>query len=77
MSLLEWILSVLLITFYLTCLLTVCRLTFQKGHMVLGLVGIFIPFLWLIGAILPAKTGSQFDIAQQTARNTQYAEYTR
>jgi primosomal protein N' len=38
-------------------------LTFQKGHIVLGIVGIFIPFLWLIGAIIPAKPDSRY--AQQ------------
>jgi hypothetical protein len=43
----------------------VCRLTFEKGHTVLGIVGIFMPFLWLIGAIMPAKPGSRFDEAQR------------
>jgi hypothetical protein len=27
---------------------------------VLGLIGIFIPIRWLIGAILPAKRGSSY-----------------
>jgi hypothetical protein len=31
----------------------------------LGIIGIFFPVLWLVGAILPAKTGSSFDIEQQ------------
>jgi hypothetical protein len=44
----------------------VCRLTFEKGHTILGIVGIFMPFLWLIGAILPAKPGSRFDSAQRS-----------
>jgi hypothetical protein len=39
-------------------------------------VGIFIPFLWLIGAILPAKQGSRYDIAQQTAYQAQMQRYT-
>ena len=61
----EWLLWVVLFTFYIVCLFTVCMLTFQKGRTLLGIIGIFFPFLWLIGAILPAKPGSRFDIAQQ------------
>jgi hypothetical protein len=34
---------------------------------VLGIVGIFVPFLWLIGAILPAKEGSPY-ARQEAAR---------
>jgi hypothetical protein len=30
-----------------------------------GLVGIFMPFLWLIGAILPANPESLLDVAQR------------
>jgi hypothetical protein len=41
-------------------------LTFKKGHTLLGILGIFLPFLWLIGAILPAKPGSRF-AAEQAA----------
>lgn len=63
----EWLAWTLLITLYITCLFTVCSLTFQKGYTVLGVVGIFLPFLWLIGAILPAKPGSRLDVAMQTA----------
>ncbi|MGE3799326.1 MAG: hypothetical protein AB7G88_15970, partial [Thermomicrobiales bacterium] len=55
------------------CIFTVCSLTFQKGRTVLGILGIFLPFLWLIGAILPARPGSRFDIAMTTA----YASRTR
>jgi hypothetical protein len=66
MSGLEWILGVILVTIYIVCLFTVCALTFQKGRTWLGIIGIFFPILWLIGAFLPPKAGSQFDIAQQT-----------
>ena len=55
MTFLEWLLSAMLFTFYVVCLFTVCSLTFRKGYTVLGIVGIFVPFLWLIGAILPDK----------------------
>lgn len=64
MSMLEWILFTALFTIYIFCLFTVCRLTFEKGYIALGIIGIFFPILWLIGAILPAKPGSRFEIAQ-------------
>ena len=65
MSGLEWILAATLFSFYIFFIFTVCSMTFAKGYTVLGIVGIFIPFLWLIGAILPAKRGSRVDIAEQ------------
>ena len=40
---------------YLVLILTICIITFRKGHWVLGLIGFIFPFLWLIGAILPAR----------------------
>ena len=64
MSFLEWLLTITLFAFYIVCLFTVCGLTFAKGRTWLGIIGIFMPFLWLIGAILPAKEGSSFAIAQ-------------
>ena len=72
----EWLLWMLLATFYIVCLFTVCRLTFQKGYTLLGIVGIFIPFLWLIGAVMPAKRGSRYQIEQETAFNAQMRQYT-
>ena len=73
----EWFLGFLLLSFYITCIFTVCMLTFQKGHVVLGIVGIFFPFLWLIGAILPAKEGSRYEVSQQIAQQRQVEQYTR
>ena len=64
MSGLDWVLSTMLFVLYFFLLFTVCFMTFQKGHIVLGIVGIFIPFLWLIGAILPAKPGSRYEVQQ-------------
>jgi hypothetical protein len=61
---LEWILASSLFFLYFFLLFTVCFMTFQKGHVLLGIVGIFIPFLWLIGAILPAKQGSKYEVQQ-------------
>lgn len=66
MSVLDWILTSALMILYLFALFTVCFMTFQKGHYVLGIVGIFLPFLWLIGAIIPAKPGSRYAIQQST-----------
>lgn len=60
----EWIFGVALLALYIFFLFTVCRLTFAKGHSVLGILGIFVPFLWLIGAVLPARPGSPFDRAE-------------
>jgi len=65
MSVLDWFFTSFLIVVYIFCLFTVCLFTFRKGHIVLGIIGIFIPFLWLIGAILPAKRGSQYEMAER------------
>ncbi len=65
MSVLDWFFTSFFIILYIFLLFTVCFLTFRKGHIVLGIVGIFIPFLWLIGAILPAKAGSQYAIEER------------
>jgi hypothetical protein len=59
MTLLDWFLTVLLVCVYFFCLFTVCLLTFKKGYVALGIIGFLIPFLWLIGAVLPDKHGSK------------------
>ena len=64
---LEWMLMSTLGVIYLVCLFTVCSLTFRKGHVSLGIIGIVLPFLWLIGAVLPARPGSSYE-AQEQAR---------
>lgn len=56
----EWTGTFLFFVLYLTMLFTVCFLTFKKGHTVLGIIGILIPLLWLIGAVIPAKPGSRY-----------------
>jgi hypothetical protein len=71
MTILDWFFASLLFTVYIVCLFTVCLLTFKKGYVALGIIGIFIPFLWLIGAILPAKGGSQYEIAERTRMQAQ------
>jgi hypothetical protein len=64
---LEWFLAMGLVSLYIVCLFTVCMLTFQKGYTLLGIIGIFIPFLWLIGAVLPPKPNSRYAMAAQSA----------
>lgn len=76
MSGLDWVLSTLLFVTYFFLLFTVCVLTFQKGHIVLGILGIFIPFLWLIGAILPAKPGSRYAVQQDMRYQAQTNQLT-
>jgi hypothetical protein len=58
---LEWMLMSTLGVIYIVCLFTVCSLTFRKGHTALGIIGIFLPFLWLIGAVLPPRPGSSYE----------------
>jgi hypothetical protein len=60
MTALEWFLSAILFTLYFGIMVTAGILTFTKGRWVLGIFGIFLPLLWLIGAILPARAGSQY-----------------
>ena len=72
MTVLVWFLSIALIVLYLMCLFTVCSLTFRKGYSLLGVVGIFFPVLWLIGAILPAKRGSVYDRYERTRYQTEF-----
>lgn len=62
---LEWILWSVLAAFYICCLFTVCMVTFQKGHTLLGIVGIFVPLLWLVGAMLPSKPGSTYEMRER------------
>jgi hypothetical protein len=76
MTTLDWILSTTFIVLYVVMIFTVCFLTFQKGHIMLGIVGIFFPFLWLIGAILPAKRGSRYEVQQATREQAQIQEWT-
>jgi hypothetical protein len=71
MTPLEWILASTLFVLYICLVFTVCWLTFQKWHWVLGIIGIFVPLLWLIGAILPAKEGSPYEVRQSMRWQTQ------
>jgi hypothetical protein len=64
MDFLGWMFTSWLVVLYLFLLFTVCLLTFQKGHILLGILGIFLPILWLIGAILPARPGSRYQMEE-------------
>ena len=75
MSALDWMFTSLFVVIYFFLLFTVCVMTFQKGHFVLGIIGIFVPFLWLIGAILPAKPGSRYQIAEASRYQPQAGRY--
>lgn len=68
MEILGWFFSAMFSVVYIVALFTVCMLTFQKGHTLLGIVGIFLPFLWLVGAILPAKAGSRYAAQHATVQ---------
>ena len=73
----QWMAWMFLFMFYITCLFTVCGLTFRKGRTILGIVGIFMPLLWLIGAVLPAKPGSRYEVEQQMATQAQMRQYSQ
>jgi hypothetical protein len=73
----EAFLSFSLMCLYITCLFTVCMLTFKKGHTLLGILGIFIPLLWLIGACLPAKEGSRAWVEEGMRRQRYVEDLTR
>jgi hypothetical protein len=45
MTLMVWMLWTTLSVIYIVCLFTVCSITFRKGHVALGIFGIFPPFL--------------------------------
>jgi hypothetical protein len=40
--------------FYFVLMLTLGLVTIRKGHWVMFIVGIFLPFFWFIGALIPA-----------------------
>jgi ATP/ADP translocase len=43
---------VLLATLYFVVLVTLGVATLRKGHFLLFFIGFFVPFLWLIGALI-------------------------
>jgi hypothetical protein len=70
MTVMEWMLWMTLAVIYIVCVFTVCSVTFRKGHTALGIFGIFLPFLWLIGAILPPREGSAYALEERARLST-------
>ena len=62
MDSLSWALASGLAILYLVMIFTVANYAYRKGRVILLILGIFMPVLWLIGAILPAKPGSPYDV---------------
>ena len=44
---------------YFVLLVTLGTLTLRKGHTALFVIGIFLPFLWLIGAVIGPAEGRE------------------
>jgi hypothetical protein len=55
MSGMQWFWGTVFAFIYLVFIFTAGLMTFRKGHYVLGILGIFMPLLWLIGALLPDR----------------------
>ena len=47
------------ILLYLVLVFTLGVMTLRKGHWVMFVLGIFIPVLWLIGAVIPPTKTAQ------------------
>ena len=77
MEFVSWFFTFMFWMIYIFAIFTVCMLTFKKGHTILGILGIFLPFLWLIGAILPAKPGSRHAAEVATSQQAEVAPVTR
>jgi ATP/ADP translocase len=46
---------VLLGAIYFVLLITLGVLSIRKGHWIMFIIGIFLPFFWLFGAVLPPR----------------------
>jgi hypothetical protein len=55
MSGLEWFFSFAVVILYFALLFFFGIRTFQRGYLMLGVLGIFLPFLWLVGGLLPDR----------------------
>lgn len=77
MSALDYTLLIILSIIYITCIVTVAMITFQKGHWLLGIFGFFFPVLWLIGAVLPPKTGSSYERREAMRVEAQMNQYSQ
>ncbi len=40
---------------YLILMITLGVMSIRKGHWVMFIIGLFLPFFWLIGALMPSR----------------------
>jgi ABC-type multidrug transport system permease subunit len=40
---------------YLILMITLGVMTIRKGHWIIFIIGFFLPFFWLIGALMPSR----------------------
>jgi len=40
---------------YLILMITLGVISIRKGHWVMFIIGLFLPFFWLIGALMPSR----------------------
>jgi hypothetical protein len=48
-----------LMIIWIVLIITLGVTTLRKGHWVLFILGIFLPLLWIIGAVLPPKVAAR------------------
>jgi len=65
MAFIAWMYVVVLYYLYVIFLFTVGVTTFEKGRNILGSTGFFMPLVWLVGALLPARKGSLYDFDKE------------
>jgi hypothetical protein len=51
----EFLLTGRAVLAYLVLLFTCGARTFQRGRIVLGILGVLLPVLWVVGALLPPR----------------------
>jgi hypothetical protein len=64
MSVLDWVLSSILLVIYLMCLVTACMLTFKRGIWCWAYWASSSLCASLIGAILPPRRGSRYEVEE-------------
>ena len=57
---LEWTLVFTLGAIYFVLMFTLAVITWRKGRKALAIIGIILPLLWIIGAMLPTKEGVHY-----------------
>jgi hypothetical protein len=67
----------MLVSLYLAYLVTVYSMTFEKGRVVLGTVGMVASRLWLVDTFLAAKKRSRSKLAQEVASQRHVEQHAR